>query len=61
MPTAFASLSHHLHTALLVPAAHFCARVLHFAPITQSRGAERRETFGCSGTRGAYHHASKTA
>ena len=44
-----------------VPAARFCARVLHLCFAHPNRGwAERRETFGCSGTRGACSHASKT-
>jgi hypothetical protein len=35
-------------TATLVPAAHFCARVLHRCFAHPERGwAERRETFGC--------------
>src|SRR5262249_19223396 len=50
------------HTHFLVPAAHFCARG--FAPLLHSPRiegwAERRETFGCSGTRWACHLASKT-
>src|SRR5215813_914967 len=49
-------------TAHLVPAAHFLrpgfATSLHSPRI--EGWAERRETFGCSGTRGACPHASKT-
>jgi hypothetical protein len=49
-------------TAHLLPAAHVCARG--FAPLLHSPRiegwAERRETFGCSGTRGIRHSASKT-
>ena len=44
-----------------VPAARFCARVLHLCFAHPNRGwAERRETFGCSGTRWACPDASKT-
>src|SRR5262249_59139330 len=50
------------HTAHLVSAAHFLrpgfATSLHSPRI--EGWAERRETFGCSGTRGACHLASKT-
>jgi hypothetical protein len=50
-------------TAHLVPAAHVCARVLQLCFINPrvEGWAERRETFGCSGTRGAYHDAIRQA
>jgi hypothetical protein len=48
---------------VLVPAARFCARG--FASLLHSPRiegwAERRETFGCSGTRWAYHDAIRQA
>jgi len=48
-------------TAHLVPVARFRARALHLCCAHPETGwAERRETFGCSGTRWAYHLASKT-
>jgi len=49
-------------TAHLVPAAHFCVRGLHpcFTHPRIEGWAERRETFGCSGTRWAYHDAGRS-
>src|SRR5499433_3421 len=49
-------------TAHLVPAAHVCVRglQLRFTHPEIEGWAERRETFGCSGTRRACHLASKT-
>jgi hypothetical protein len=50
-------------TAHLVPAAHFCVRGLHrcFTRPRIEGWAERRETFGCSGTRAACHDAARQA
>jgi hypothetical protein len=54
--------AHHLNTHLFLPVARFCARACAnlCSGHPRTRGVERRETFGCSGTRWACAHASKT-
>src|SRR5262249_26817562 len=53
------TISNNTHS--LLPATLFAPGVCNLAPLTPNEGwAERRESFGCSGTRSARHLASKT-